>query len=292
MNNKMPDSSFAKQLKDKILSGETTLEELDTMQLNELIDQELMLICLERGDAEFIDKCADVISRKSGEVTYDDAFDSAIEKARQSVIVTDATVKNENRKIVPNIKRIFILAATFITIVAMGLVLSSADYGMDIDKYLLEVVKGGPGTTINVGNYTFYCPDFVVKYNSIDEFLKNEDYDLFYPTAFPNDHQLREVEISSSYRDTLYITFSSTDRNPYSGYSVFIEKNTPGGGNLAHDRVKYEKHGINFYFETYDDRYRGCVMAFALDGNDYYCINAKTYDELKYIIDNLRSTKE
>lgn len=292
MSNKIPDSGFAKQLKDKILNGETALEELDIVQLNELIDQELMLICLEQGDTEFIDKCAAVINAKSDEGGCGDAFKNAIEKARQRVIVTDAIVRNENKRIFPGIKRVLILAATFITVVAMGLVLSSADYGIDIDKYLLEVVDGGPGTAINVGNYTFYCPDFVVKYNSIDEFLENEDYDLFYPTAFPNDHQLRDVEISSSYRNTLFITFRSTDRNPYSGYSVFIEKNTPGSGDLAHDRVKYEKHGINFYFETYDDRYRGCVMAFALDGNDYYCITAKTYDELKYIIDNLRSTKE
>lgn len=290
MNNKMPDSGFAKQIKDKILNGEIKLDELDIAQLNELIDTELMLICHGQGDTELIDKCAEVINQKSGEDDCDDAFDSAIEKARQRVVVTDTIT--ESKRILPGIKRIFILAATFITIVAMGLVLSSADYGMDIDKYLLEAVKGGPGTVINVGNYTFYCPELVKKYSSIDEFLENEGHELFYPTAFPNGHQLREVEISSSHRDTLCISFYSTDRDPNSGYCVLIEKNVPRVGDLAYDRVKYEKHGMNFYFETYDDRYRGCVMAFAFDGNDYYCITAKTYDELIYIIDNLRSTKE
>lgn len=291
MNNKTPDNGFAKQLKDKILNGEIALDELDVTQLNELIDWELTLICLEQGDTEFIDKCAAVINEKSGDGEYADAFDNALEKARKRVKITDAIVKNENRRKAPGLKRILILTATFITVIAMGLVLFSADYGMDEDKYLLMVAKGGPGTVINVGNYTFYCPAFIVKYNSIDDYLENEDYDIFYPTAFPNGHQLSYIKISPDDKDHINITFYSTNRNPYSGYRVFILKDAPGG-DLSYDRVKYEKHGIAFYFDTDNDRYRGHVMAYALNGTDYYYISASTYDELIYIIDNLRSTKE
>lgn len=283
---RIPADCSAAELKNIVLNGDIPLEELCSADLNRLIDNELMLICLECSDTEFIDKCAAVLNSREDDSGYREAFERGIENGRALVKINEDAAKPLRKK-APSIKRILILAATMITLAAMALTLSSADYGIDIDEYLLEVVKSGPGTRIIVENMEFYCPKWSKKYKSYDELFGNEDLDILYPTTFPGGYKVDWILMMDSGRDSIDISVITTEHDPHHCFSVEID--TPNELEITVCDKTYEKHGMTFYF-FYEKN--DVSFAVAQKGSHYYCISSYSFEDIIYIIDNLRSSKE
>jgi len=263
-----------KEIKAIIEKNEITLNELDNDTLTQLMNYEIDMICIGEGDMDFISLCADILNERENPILSKEEFSDIIEKTR-----------NENVIIKPNEKNITLhkaLKRTLIIIAATFIILSSTigiayAFNFDILRCISDIVRQPEGSKNTTNGYTFYHNEETQKYDSIEIMMENEDFDIMYPTKWPDGIEVECVLIGKEVNGNDTISIATNDPN----VNICIEFSDTFYPSSMDEFV--ERNGIRFYFED-----RGVHFGIAFHKNKRYYISAKTREDLLLIIENLK----
>ena len=219
-------------------------------------------------DADLIDDCIHEIAELKGvKAEYSD---------EEIDMITDKLVKEEKSR---NRKRFIRLAAG----IAAAFVIVSGVTACAINpafiNWLAKVVRMPFGSTIEDEFVTYYYEGLSEKYNSVEELLKANDLDVYYPTILPNQIKLTDIEIlNENNAETLSFTFTSTDFR-YTIQRQYI--NPKVGGEVV---AEIEVDGLHFLVYPESDGY----ISYAVDSKDTYIIQSNSIDDLILFIGGLR----
>ena len=182
--------------------------------------------------------------------------------------------------------RIVAIAATVAALLLSSLtVLAKVNGYSSAWEYVKENVQRiiglDAGDRMNEGNITLIKHDSVVAYNSIEELLQTEGYDIMYPSELPEG--VRITKISQQIiieNDVLYsIHFTNIELS-----MVVSNKTTVSDVDLQ----KYESFktaNMTFYLKKFSN---GVYQAIGNDGKYEYMISFNDYDSLMIILNGIK----
>lgn len=262
-----------------IYSDKIDLESLDVPTLKRLMNNEVDLLSRGRGDEKLFCLCSDVLSRKEEASMTHERFVSAIDKAEKAADASAKATVNKKTTKRASFKKAALIAAAVLLVAASMTVLIAAAFGVDIFAYIKELSTKPAGTTIVVDNFTFQNTGEPKEYSSFDEMLKSEGIgNIIYPTKWPNDADITDVYVLDSGRNTTELLILTSDPS----ISMDVELGLSEEGADLQGEL-YVSHGITFHLYN-----NGMCYACCFYGGNYYDIQANNFDELRYIIDNLK----
>lgn len=273
------------ELKEMINDEIITLEDLDNTALEKILDFETDMLCFGTGDMTTIRRCSELLNKRNdSDVLNKDKIISIIDRVkREHVIIVDEEKTQESKAKV--IKRKYItlrkisLVAAIITVLMSVTVLVAAAFGVNIFEYISKIVRQDEGSQIVVDEFTFYHNGEAKQYSSIEEMIEYETLGIMFPTKFPYGIQMESVIINDSELGNQQIQFITNDNETY----VFVEKNKRAPSTLDKDNTIYKKNDATYYIIQ-----ENIYFAFCYYEDDYYYIQANTYDALTLIIDNMK----
>jgi hypothetical protein len=146
---------------------------------------------------------------------------------------------------------------------------------------LQKIASMDCGDRVREGNITLTKHDGVVTYNSIEELLQEEGYDIMYPSVLPEGVRITNISQAIVTVDYYIYSIQFTDDR----ISIIVSN----GREISFDDVnKYEKHeteGIQFYIEKVSEDF---CQATGYDGTYEYTICCDDYDQLIVILNGMK----
>ena len=154
-----------------------------------------------------------------------------------------------------------------------------------VKENVQKIIGLDAGDRMNEGNITLIKHDSVVAYNSIEELLQTEGYDIMYPSELPKDIKITKISqqiIDADY--TLYsIQFTDSD------ISMMISTQF----NVSQEDLKqyecYETSTIHFFIEKISDNE---YQAIGQDERYEYLICNDDYETLVNILKGMKGLKQ
>lgn len=150
---------------------------------------------------------------------------------------------------------------------------------------LQKIASMDCGDRVNDEGITLVKNDGVVTYNSVEELLRTEEYDIMYPAELPEGVQLTKIlEQIVSEEKTVYC-YQFTDL----GFSVAV---STVSGVSAEDLEKYEPYptiSMTFYIRKFPN---GIYQAIGNDGKYEYIISINNYDKLLTILNGMKGLEK
>lgn len=281
VNKNILDNLTGQEIKEMISENKIELEKLDASSLWKLMDYEADLVCLGNGDEELVSQCAFLLNKLEPPQMIRTDFINIIEKTKEQyvTIVPEKNIRHELPKKRVIFKRVALIAAVVAVIMATTVVIASA-FGFDVFGYLSEIAHKEDGEKIDIEGFTFYNSVESKYYSSLEEILAEYKWDIMYPRKFPENVNIKEVSINVTPRgnDEIRIYTSCTE------ICIFIEQNVSNEIAWAEHDSFCEVNGVKYYIFQRDGRY----IANAYYMGDYYYIQANNYDDLIFIINNLK----
>ena len=182
--------------------------------------------------------------------------------------------------------RIVAIAATVAALLLSSLtVLAKVNGYSSAWEYVKENVQRiiglDAGDRMNEGNITLIKHDSVVAYNSIEELLQTEGYDIMYPSELPEGVRITKIfQQIIIENDVLYsIHFTNIELS-----MVVSNKTTVSDVDLQ----KYESFktaNMTFYLKKFSN---GVYQAIGNDGKYEYMISFNDYDSLMIILNGIK----
>lgn len=275
------DNLKGQEIKELIVDGKITLEDLDTAALNKLLDYETDMLCLDEGDMDLIHACASRLDELNGPAMSDEEFLAVIKKAEDEYVSDNKNAlpeKTVKRRFI--FKKIWIVAAVIALLAAMVTVTASA-FGFNVFEYFKEVMGLSAGAKVDKGTITLVNNGKIKEFSSIEELLLTEKIDVLYPSVLPDGVKLAKVYISAGTNDGNFIEFIASDLSTYISVDISAEPPMIEGYKeqmMIGDCTFYIFCDGDFYAVSY---YNDC----------YYYIGSNSYENLILIINNMRETK-
>lgn len=272
------DNLSGQEIKEMIDVGKITLESLGTAALRKLMDYELDMLCIGKGDAELICKCSELLDKTDPDPMTSEAFMNIIEKSKREhiTVIDEATERNSMPKKRFILKRTALVAAAVLILMTSTAAIAGA-LGFDIYKYISEIVREPEGTEINVDEFTFYHNGEVKQYASVEEMIENENLDIMYPARLPDGVRINKIYLTTEINGNRIIQIITNDVN----VNYNIEFSNAPIESYSQEIIEYQ--GIEFHIK-HEEPY----SASFLYKNNKYCISATTKEDLILIIENLR----
>lgn len=155
-----------------------------------------------------------------------------------------------------------------------------------LKKWMPYLVQQGPGSKIDFGDYlTLGNNGEALQYKSIRQFVRKTGADVLVPTMLPQGYRVREVLLSTYYQPRCpYVIFVMNDPETQ---GIFIMV----GYTNEHLKEMEMTEQIGGYFCGVSEFNGGYQCCFNHDGNAY-TVNAKTLDDLRLIVEHMRSGSE
>ncbi len=245
------------EIKKLVSENPEALDKLDTSALGKLMNYETDLLCQGKGDMELIKQCSDLLDEKRADDNWEHSFDSALEA------VTKETTPE--RKWGNGFKRLSTVAAVVAIMITLSTFLVSA--------YVIETVYNKEDSFIFLHN------DNCREYASFKEMAEVENLDIMYPKKMPKGIDVTTVTLNDGKngKKELCITTSDDDTN------VVIQIAMGQGLQLQGNVGTHVIDGCNYY--VFGDS--SCYYAFCYLEDDYYSFQARGYDDLMLIIENM-----
>jgi hypothetical protein len=113
-------------------------------------------------------------------------------------------------------------------------------------------------------------------YNSIEEMLETEKFNILYPAVLPNRYKITAVEVLD-YGD--YLEIAATGSEPYIAFVVLVNASN------TVDSYSHEVNGVKYNISELGD---GLYQAEFIHNDFHYTIAVKDKAVLSEIIENLR----
>ena len=286
MDRNMLDNMSGQDIKEMINDNLITIEQLDAMALNKLMDYEIDMLCCGNGDENIIRTCGELLQKLEAQPISDEVFYRAIETVKQKYVVEAIPQVAPTQKFIPILRKVAIVAMlTALMTFNLNTVVPADDTPSSVFSDLLKQPVGT--VIIDENGDTYYNAGEGAEYFSFEEFLEAEDPDILYPSAFPEGIAFDSITKNEDINHCTTYGFITKEQS----VSVTIKidcPNIPENWNELHP--KYESNGKTFcirYPEWEGDYYWG----FYIRNGDYYCIHTASYEDLIFIIDNLKETK-
>ena len=187
-------------------------------------------------------------------------------------------------------RKIIAIAATIVLLLALTLTVIAKVNGYSnaweyVKENIQKIIGLDAGDRMNEGNITLTKHDGVVTYNSIEELLQEEGYDIMYPSVLPEGVQLTKIleQVVSEERTVYCYMFSDqnisiTASTIYSILEDDLEKHT-----------KIESVSMKAYLmKAADNDYQ--VICY--DGDYEYLIRCYDYDILITILNGMKGLEK
>ena len=141
------------------------------------------------------------------------------------------------------------------------------------------------GDRVREGNITLIKHDSVVAYNSIEELLQTEGYDIMYPSALPEGVQI--TKISQQIIDEDYILYSIQFTDPTLSVVISTQYNIP-----EETLEKYDKLDHSLLRAYLVKQVNGVYQVIAMDDKYEYLFYGNDYDVLIGILDGMKGIEK
>ena len=272
----------AQEIKVLIENEIVNLQELDDSALEKLLDFEIEMLCHGSGDMDLMRQCSDILdSRSNSDKLNADEISEIIDKTK-SEHITIVSADNNRLTVSPRrkpryvLKRIAIIAAAILIMLTSTVAIASA-FGVDALKYLKNIIGKPDGTTVNIDEFTFYNADIQKKYDSVQKMIEEENLDIMYPALLPEGYDIESItlEIVENGRNAVLIATNDA----YVGITIELDASE---FDPDYDEI-YEHNGIVYNIRKFESYWANCYYK-----NNSYYITANTYEELIFIIDNMK----
>ena len=138
-----------------------------------------------------------------------------------------------------------------------------------------------PGSKAKDGEITLTKHDGVVTYNSIEELLQAEGYDIMYPSELPDGVKITKISEQLVSNEDIVYCYLFSDSN----ISITI---STVSGIWDEDLSKYKDYStlyMTFYIKQFPD---GVYQAVGNDGKYEYIISISDYDKLLTILNGMK----
>lgn len=279
------DNLTGREIEELIVNKQVIVEELDVFALEKLLDFETDLLFFGEGNMELIEDCS-----KRLELLRGDSLKSRkstveiIEANEKANIETVAEPKTKGRK---RIKLRVLVAAATLAATTVCFFTASADLKFDPYVAALEMANEPTGTLKDFaeletgGNAVTIEVVETSRYSSFEEAKAKEGIGgvFLYPSAFPDGVELRGINFvnGGTQKGTAY--FYTTSSSVSFGFKAY-EGEIPES---VKQRDYYTVNGNKFYLFPE----RGAYANAFIDGYRY-SVMARDYEELVFILDNLK----
>ena len=268
------------QIKKQIADGETDITSLDEDVLAGLMDYETNMLYMGKGDVAFISKCAALLDEKRTQLMSHEDYVAAIEKAKKQSGVITQPQKSSKRSA---LKRVAIVAATLALLVAACTLVASA-LGFDVFGAIKKVMFQPNGTEITEDGITVRNNGKMWDYKTIEDALKHLDRDIMYPNALPEGVKLKAVYIAETDYGDMNLIITTTNFNVSVSIYVGIDQQR----SLGSDDVIYRCGDLSYQVFEYENEFGHTYRAFCIDGDCDYYLSAEKYEDLIFMIDNMK----
>lgn len=275
------DNLKGQEIKELMVNGKITLEDLDTAALNKLLDYETDMLCLDEGDMDLIHACASRLDELNGPAMSDEEFLAVIKKVEDEYVSSNTNtlpVRTVKRRLAS--KKIWLVAAVIALLAAMVTVTASA-FGFNVFEYFKEVIGLPAGEKVDKDTITLVNNGKFEEYGSIEELLLAEKIDILYPSVLPDGVRMEEVNISIGQNSGDYVEYITNDPATI----VTVDTNTEP------QLISGYKEQITVGECTFYAFSDGDFYAVSYYNDCYYYIGSDSYENLILIINNMREIK-
>ncbi len=132
-----------------------------------------------------------------------------------------------------------------------------------------------------------------IKYDNIEEFTENENYDIIFPSLWPEDVHLKEIRIQDSFNDDGSVNTEYTE--VYFLTNDSVRMSITANPNVSKDFIySHQKTEVINELTCYmvDDSEVKEYRAYFFYNDYIYKVNARTYDDVVLIIEGLVESSE
>ena len=275
------DNLKGQEIKELMINGKITIEDLDTAALNKLLDYETDMLCLDEGDMDLIHACASRLDELNGPAMSDEEFLAVIKKAEDEYVSSNTNtlpVRTVKRRFAS--KKIWLVAAAIALLAAMATITASA-FGFNVFEYFKQIIDLPVGKKVDKGIITLVNYGETETFSSVDELLKAEELNILYPAALPEDVVIQQVYINEGANDGITVQFVMNYPSTY----ISVDTNIVPSEVIGYKEQVTTEEGV-FYVFCDEDIYAVCYYK-----NSYYYIGSDSYENLIIIIENMRENK-
>ncbi|MBO7246363.1 MAG: hypothetical protein J6V56_06330 [Clostridia bacterium] len=279
------DNLKGQEIKELIVDGKITLEDLDASALEKLFDYETDMLCIDEGDIELINACAERMDELNGPLMTEEHFWAVINKVdaemvsdKKDTAPVDVPVNAPARVVKKRIiwKKVWLVAAIIALLISAATITASA-FGFNVFDYFKEVIGLPVGEKVDKGTVTLINRGEVKEYSSIEELLSDESINILYPSSLPTNSQLESVKIVEDINGKQIIILTN---NPQINIVVF--SNQKQTNNSFADCEMYLYNDKTFYIN------KELNAAYFYFGDNFYSIQADSYENVILIIESLK----
>ena len=229
------------------------------------------------------------LSEKAAEATQEQKrrILQQIKAHHNQTATKSAKVLRPNWKTTRKVVAIAIAAALLLTL-TLSVIAKVKGYSSAweyVKENVQKIIGLDAGERMDDNGITLIKHDSVVAYDSIEDLLQTEGYDIMYPSALPEGVQI--TKISQQILDKDYVLFSIQFTDP--DFSVMISEqfNIPQVDLKRHEA--FAVSNMTFYIK---ESAGGLYQAVGHDGKYGYIISTNDYESLKTILREMREIKK
>ena len=142
-----------------------------------------------------------------------------------------------------------------------------------------------PGNKVRDGEITLTKHDGVVTYNSIEELLQTEGYDIMYPSELPEGVQLTKISHQIVSEEYIIYCFQFTDENLF----VIVSTARETSEESLEEHKKIEGTSLTVYLVKEEE---GDYQAVVYDGKYEYSVRCSDYEMLLEILNGMKGIEK
>ena len=262
------------EIKEMISCGKLEMSSLDSEFLRGLMDYETDLLCLGEGDVDIISNCADILCERDKDMMSHEDFMAVVRKT-----LDKQTVRKRF-----SLKRALAVAAAVACLLVGSAVVASA-LGFNLFGFVDKIARKPAGTKWEEGGITIQNGGESKVYSTIEEAMEKENLDIMYPSSFPDGVVVKIIRVNKlDDSKNIHILTENND------ITIFIQTNVALTDDEFEDEELYTKNGVDYILFEDDEECK--YVAFCNVNGCAYTIQAKEYEDLIYIIENMEDNKK
>lgn len=219
-------------------------------------------------DTELIDMCVREIAELKGvKAEFSDE-----EIARRTDSLVNTAKQGQKRK------RFIRIAAGIAAAIMLFAGITACSINPVLINWIAEIVRLPFGSSVEQGKVTYYSHGIPTEYDSIEQLIESNEWDIYYPAALPGGVKLDHIEmLNEDDLNVIVFVYNSSDYR----FSVQLNQSARKGSAVV---TSIEANGLHFDVCLMGDSY---VSYSDFDKNSYI-IKTKTLDDMILIIGGLR----
>ena len=245
-------------------------------------------------DMDLIAECSAYLAdlQEGQDELSDEEIQLQLQKIKAQVLVDNSVVLSKNKpikkKFSHRLLKVFLpIAAAFLVLFLTLSVLASVNgttIGEFISDNLQKISKLSKGETVEVGNITVYKSTKVSTYQTIEDFLSQENLDILFPQPLPSGISIEFIQIDHLNETHTIIAFLFEGKD----IQMTVRNTYQMNYNAAEYSDKMTVGDITYYVYPSDNFF---LISAQYNGYEY-TLESSNFDLLKQFITNMKEFKK